>query len=72
MAVINYTIHDKIPSVSQRSLSVFQALLAKHAKLKVTRKAEFGEHIDSICSGVMEKLGDNNIRVKETAEEVMM
>lgn len=65
MAAIHYTIQDKVTAVQQRALSVLQALLAKHSKLKIGKKAELSEYIDSTTQGVMEKLGDGNSRVKE-------
>ncbi|KAM3137982.1 hypothetical protein pb186bvf_009877 [Paramecium bursaria] len=72
MGAINYTIHDKIAAVSQRAVSVLQALLAKHAKLKINKRPEFQEHLDQVILGVMEKLGDNNPRLKEQADQALM
>jgi hypothetical protein len=46
-------------------------LLAKHSKLKITKKGEFVEYLDNTLQGVMEKLGDNNARNKEQAENAM-
>lgn len=66
---ISYTLVDKVAAVQVRSLSVLQALLAKHSKIKVLRKGEYIEYLDNTIQGVIEKLGDTNPKVKDEAEK---
>ena len=71
MGAINYTISDKIVQVSQRSISVLIALLSKPPG-KITAKGDLPTYIENILVSLLEKIGDNNARMKELAEAAFL
>lgn len=70
-AVVNYTIGDKISQVSQRSLSLLMNLLAKPTP-KFSPRNEMTTYIDNVLIVLLDKIGDNNARVKELAENAFL
>lgn len=70
-SVVNFTIGDKITQVSQRSISLLMNLLAKPTP-KFSPKNEMVSYIDNVLGVLLEKVGDNNARVKELAENAFL
>lgn len=67
MGVVNYTISDKIGQVSQRSMSFLQKILSKEPK-SVGNRGELNAFIDGVIMGLLDKIGDNNAKVRQQAE----
>ena len=70
-SAINFTIGDKISQVSQRSISLLLNLLSKPTP-KFNAKNEMNSSIDNVLGVLLEKIGDNNARVKELAENAFL
>lgn len=68
MGAISYTVADKIIQVSQKSMALIQALLEKPTP-KIYNKQELLSYVDSASTGLLEKIGDNNPRLRELSEE---
>ena len=47
MGAVSYTINDRIAAVNTKSVSLLQALLAKHNKLKINKKGDLIEYTDN-------------------------
>ena len=71
MGAISYTIPDKIIQVSQKAMALLQALLEKPTP-KIFNKQELLSYVDSATTGLLEKIGDNNPRIRESAEDCFM
>lgn len=70
-AAVHFTIGDKIIQVSQRSISLLLTLLAKPSP-KFNPKNEMISYIDNVLGVLLEKIGDNNPRMKELAENAFL
>ena len=70
-AAIHYTIGDKVFQVSQRAVSLLLNLLAKPTP-KFSPKNEMISFIDNVLGVLLEKVGDNNVRMKELAENAFL
>ena len=71
MGAISYTVADKIIQVNQKSMALLQVLLEKGTP-KIHNKQELLSYVDAATTGLLEKIGDNNPRVRESAEECFM
>ena len=71
MGAVAYTINDKVNQVSLNAINVLQALLSQEPP-QVSSKNELLSYIDTIVNGLLEKIGDNNARVREQAENAMV
>lgn len=70
-AAVNYTINDKIVQVSQRSLSLLLNLLSKPTP-KFSPRSELSAYIENVLSVLLEKVGENNARIKELTESAFL
>lgn len=70
-AIVSYTIGDRLPQISARAMTLLKALMTQKTP-NITAKTELAGFIDTITNALMEKLGDNNIRIKDQAEEVLL
>jgi hypothetical protein len=64
MGVVNYTINDKIVQVAQKSLTLLQTVLTKEPS-NIGSRNEINSYIETITTGLLDKIGDNNVRVRE-------
>lgn len=71
LGAVSYTVADKIIQVSQKAMAVIQALLEKPTP-KIYNKQELHSYADATTTGLLEKIGDNNARLRENAEECFM
>ena len=71
MGAVSYTVSDKIIQVSQKSMTLLTTLLNKPPP-KIHNKQELLTYVDSTSTGLLEKIGDNNPRNREMAEECYM
>lgn len=70
-SAVHFTIGDKIIQVSQRSISLLLNLLAKPTP-KFQARNEMISYIDNVLGVLLEKIGDNNPRMKELAENAFL
>jgi centrosomal protein CEP104 len=68
LAAVRFTVTDKVAQVSLKSMSLLVYSLKSLKPLKAFIRGEVGESISLIQAGLLEKLGDVNSRVRETAE----
>lgn len=66
LGAINYTINDKISQVAQRSMSLLIALTSKPGK--VSLRGDANSFVENILEALLDRIGDNNARVKELGE----
>lgn len=66
LGAINYTINDKISQVAQRAMSLLIALTSKPGK--VSLRGEANNYMENILDALLDRIGDNNARVKELGE----
>jgi len=71
MGAIAFTINDKVNQVVLNSLSLLQTLISKPPP-HVPSKNELMSYVDGVVTGLLEKIGDNNARVRETSESVLL
>jgi len=71
MGAISYTINDKINQVVIKSMSVLQTLLSQEPPY-ISSKNELMSYIEGVMNGLLEKIGDNNARTRETAENGLL
>ena len=71
MGAVSFTVSDKIIQVSQKAMALLQALLEKPTP-RISNKQELLSYVDSTTTGLLEKIGDNNPRIRESAEECFM
>jgi hypothetical protein len=71
MGVANHTINDKIGQVSQRSMSFLTKVLSREPK-SIPNRGELNSFIDGIIMGLLDKIGDNNAKVRQQAENAFM
>ena len=71
MGVAAHTINDKVAQVVLKSLGLLQTLLSQQPP-NISSKAEVLSYIEGVMTGLLEKIGDNNARVKELADQVFM
>jgi hypothetical protein len=53
MGAVSFTINDRVAAVYGKAISVLQALLAKHQKLKVAKRGDFNEYTDTIIQVII-------------------
>ena len=66
---VNYTINDKIAQVVQTSVGLLQNVLTRLQPPKSMNISEFQTFSLSILQTLMDKLGDNNAKLRDGAEE---
>ena len=71
MGAISYTINDKVNQVVLASMSLLQTLISKPPP-HVPSKNELMSYVDGVVNGLLEKIGDNNARTRETAESALL
>ena len=71
MGVAAHTINDKVAQVVLNCLNLLQTLLSQPPP-NISSKAEVLSYIEGVMTGLLEKIGDNNARIKELAEQVFM
>lgn len=69
---VRYTIGDKVSQVSMKSMGLLSYLFKTIPASKSHIRGEGAEYIQSILSLLLEKVGDNNSRVRELAEQTFM
>jgi hypothetical protein len=69
LGAVRYTLSDKIANVSLKSMSLLGLLLKSVPTTKSSLKADSVEYLQSILLLLLEKIGDNNARVREIAEQ---
>ena len=48
MGAVSFTISDRIAAVYARSMSLLQALLKKHSRVKMGKRGDFTEYSDNV------------------------
>ena len=73
IAVVRYTVADKMAQVAQRSMQ-FLTNLCRNLRpvLNPGLKGELQSHTDPILSCLVEKLGDNLMKVRTSAEDALL
>ena len=71
IGAISYTVNDKIGQVCQKSMSTL-ILLMERQPLKISSRNELMGYIENTINGILEKVGDNNVRIREQAEQSFM
>eukprot|EP00828_Plagiopyla_frontata_P002915 TRINITY_DN10677_c0_g1_i2.p1 TRINITY_DN10677_c0_g1~~TRINITY_DN10677_c0_g1_i2.p1 ORF type:complete len:384 (-),score=74.94 TRINITY_DN10677_c0_g1_i2:587-1738(-) len=69
LGAINFTIGDKISSVYMSSVSLLISTLDRFSRIKLAMKGEVAGFLEVILSNLVERLGESNVRVRESAEE---
>jgi len=64
MGCVSYTINDRVIQVAQKSMNLLQTILGKEPQKSGSRN-ELNAYIETIMGGLLEKIGDNNPRVRE-------
>lgn len=68
LGAIRYTILDKVSQVSMRSMEVIQTLFDWVGPARAQARGEAQEHIHNILQGLLEKIGDNAVKVRGLTE----
>ena len=71
MGAVSYTINDKIGQVCQKSMNTLILLMERQAP-KISSKTELVVYTESTINKTLEKVGDNNARIREQAEQCFM
>lgn len=66
MGVVGVALLDNILQINQHGMIVLQTLLNSNPKLN--SRGELGTYLDQITSGLLEKIGDPNHRIREHAQ----
>lgn len=69
---IRYTVGDKVSQVSMKAMGLLAYLFKVLPPNKSYIRGDGAEYIQSILVLLLEKVGDNNARVRETAEQTYM
>ena len=65
LGAIKHTIGDKVSQVSMKAMNVLHSLLSNVS----VGRSESSEHLQSIVQNLLLKIGDNNARVRDLAEQ---
>lgn len=68
LGAIRYTVLDKVSQVSMRSMEVIQTLFDWVGPARTPARGEAQEHIHNILQGLLEKIGDNAVKVRGLTE----
>ena len=71
MGVVSYTINDKINQVAAKSLNLLQTVLSKEPR-NIGNRNEFNAYVDTVVAGLLERIGDSNIKTRELAEQTFL
>lgn len=66
---IRHTICDPVAQVSLRAMNLQRQLLSSFEPSRTTVNGEAKEYLSYILTGLLEKVGDNNLRVRDNAEQ---
>ncbi|CAG9321572.1 unnamed protein product [Blepharisma stoltei] len=72
LGAVRYTVGDKVAQVSLKSMGLINTLLNSIAPTRAVVRGDVPEHIQSILSSLLDKVGDNNARVRESAEQTFI
>lgn len=71
--VASKTSQDKIAQVAIETMLMLTELCQKvYPKVNVKGNYEFGKYLDKVLAGCMDKIGDNNARLREKTEEACL
>ena len=69
--VVHHTLKDKISQITVKSYKILNNLL-KMQSVKVTGKSEMNMYVDNILIYVIEKISENNKKIKEASENMFL
>ena len=69
---IRHTVLDKVSQVSMRSMEVIQTLFDWVGPMRTQARGEAQEHVHNILTGLLEKIGDNAVKVRGLTEVAFM
>jgi centrosomal protein CEP104 len=69
---VRYTIGDKIAQVSLKAMGLLAALIKNLPIPKSSLRGDSSEYLQAVLPLLLDKIGDNNPRVRETAEQSYM
>ena len=72
LGAVKYTSGDKIAQVSLKSMSLLGVLLKTLPPSRNSLRGDASEYIQASLSSLLDKIGDNNARVRETAEQTYL
>eukprot|EP00828_Plagiopyla_frontata_P040887 TRINITY_DN5667_c0_g2_i1.p2 TRINITY_DN5667_c0_g2~~TRINITY_DN5667_c0_g2_i1.p2 ORF type:complete len:242 (+),score=38.16 TRINITY_DN5667_c0_g2_i1:1379-2104(+) len=72
MEVMAMTVNDKTTAVSLQAITVNEIFVTKYADRSINKSPDFNNQVDILLEVLLEKLGDNNLRVKSEAEKTIL
>ena len=69
LGAVNFTIADKISSVYMSAVSLLLSTLDRFSRIRIAMKGDVAAFLEVILSNLVERLGESNARVRESAEE---
>ena len=72
LGAIRYTIGDKIAQVTLKAMGLLGLLLKNLSPSRSSLRGEVAEYIQSCLASLLDKIGDNNARVREIAEQTYL
>lgn len=71
IGVINYTLKAKVAQITLKSFKILSSILKVRTE-KISTKSEMVMYIDNILYYTIEKISDNNKKIKEEAEKIFL
>lgn len=72
LGLVNHLISDKVAQVTQKAMGVIETILKFYPNEVNTLKTAFNTNVDNCLSALMEKIGDNNPKLRIRAEETCL